>query len=129
MVNTGVLVLRPDRHTAFLRDVYETGTENRYSAMEQMWLSYRMFQEGLFTRLDPRFNKIWSEEVVQNYPFLLNTATREQLRIIAISVTTGWPNGHLLLFLADGLTRGDLRATITTFAAPSRSRLSDFLPR
>src|SRR3546814_20631997 len=50
-----VLVLRPDRHTAFLRDVYETGTENRYSAMEQMWLSYRMFQEGPFTPLDPRF--------------------------------------------------------------------------
>src|SRR3546814_9080297 len=44
-----------DRHTAFLRDVYETGTEYRYSAMEQMWLSYRMFQEGLFTPLDPRF--------------------------------------------------------------------------
>lgn len=120
MVNTGVLVLRPDRHAGFLREVYETGTENPHSAMEQMWLSYRIYQEGLLTPLDARFNKIWSEEVVQNYPFLLNTATRQQLPIIALCVTTAWLNGYFLHFLADGLTRGDVRYILTMFDDPSR---------
>lgn len=129
MVNTGVLVLRPDRHTAFLREVYETGTENPYSAMEQMWLSYRIHQDGLLTALDPRFNKIWSEEVVQNYPFLLNTATRQQLPVIALCVTAAWLNGYFLHFLADGLTRGDVRYIMTMFDDPSRISMEALLKR
>ena len=123
MVNTGVMVLRPDRHTAFLRDVYETGTENPMSAMEQMWLSYRMFQEGLVTPLDTRFNKIWSEELVQNYPFLMNTSMRAQVPIIALCVTAAWLNGYFLHFLADGFSRGDVRYIMTMFDEPSQISL------
>lgn len=123
MVNTGVLVLRPERHKAFLRDVYETGTENTFSAMEQMWLSYRIFQEGLLQPLDSRFNKIWSEELVQNYPFLMNEGTRRQTPIIALCVTTAWLNGYFLHFLADGYSRGDVRYIMTMFDAPERISL------
>lgn len=124
MVNTGVLVLRPDRHTAFLRDVYETGTENPHSAMEQMWLSYRMYRDGLLTPLDPRFNKIWSEELVQNYPFLMNSATRQQTPIIALCVTAAWLNGYFLHFLADGFSRGDVRYIMSMFDDPSQISLA-----
>lgn len=124
MVNTGVLVLRPDRHGDFLREVYETGTENPYSAMEQMWLSYRIFQEGLLTPLDPRFNKIWSEELVQNYPFLMTSAMREQRAIIGLCVTAAWLNGYFLHFLADGFSRGDVRFIMTMFDEPSQICLS-----
>lgn len=123
MVNTGVLVLRPDRHTAFLRDVYETGTENPMSAMEQMWLSYRMFQEGLVRPLDPRFNKIWSEELVQHYPFLMTEGMRKQVPIIALCVTAAWLNGYFLHFLADGFSRGDVRYIMTMFDEPAQISL------
>ena len=123
MVNTGVMVLRPDRHKAFLRDVYETGSENKFSAMEQMWLSYRIFQEGLLEPLDPRFNKIWSEELVQNYPFLMNAETRKQTPIIALCVTAAWLNGYFLHFLADGYSRGDVRYIMTMFDAPEQISL------
>jgi len=129
MVNTGVLVLQPDRHAEFLRDVYETGTENPLSAMEQMWLSYRIYQEGLLTPLDPRFNKIWSEELVQHYPFLMNSAMRQQVPIIALCVTAAWLNGYFLHFLADGFSRGDVRYIMTMFDDPAQISLEALLKK
>ena len=123
MVNTGVMVLSPEKHAAFLRDVYETGTENPLSAMEQMWLSYRMYSEGRITPLDGRFNKIWSEELVQNYPFLMNEPMRRHLPLIALSVTTAWLNGYFLHFLADGFSRGDVRYIMTQFSDPAQINL------
>lgn len=127
VVDTGVLVLRPDLHTGFLRQVYETGSGTPRPGGAQMWLSHRILDAGLLTPLDPRFNKVWSEEVVQHYPFLLNAAMRQQLPIIALCVTAAWLNGYFLHFRADRLTRGDARYIMTMFDDPARISLEALL--
>jgi hypothetical protein len=77
----------------------------------------------LVTPLDTRFNKIWSEELVQNYPFLMTSAMRAQAPIIALCVTAAWLNGYFLHFLADGFSRGDVRYIMTMFDEPSQISL------
>ena len=127
MVNTGVMVLQPAKHAEFLRWIYDTCDENPYSANEQMSLSYHIFRQGLFQPLDPRFNRTWSEEMVQNYPFLMNNLTREIQPVMALCVTAAWLNTWFLHFLADGLSRGDVQFILSQFDDPTKINLQELM--
>ena len=127
MVNTGVMVLDPARHAGFLRQVYDECTENQYSAMEQMALSHRIFKAGLYHPLDPRFNRTWTEEMVHHCPFLLHERNRNNQPLVAFCVTTAWLNAWFLHFLADGISRGDVRLILTRFSDPAQINLEEVI--
>lgn len=104
LANTGVMVFKPGTHAPLLREVYDTCTENPYSAKENMPLSYHLFKSGLVHGLDLRFNKLWDECYFENYPFFKVENYRADLRLSALCVNTAYHNAWFLHFLA-GNTR------------------------
>ncbi len=99
MINTGVLVLKPDRHADVLRAVYDTYDQNPYSGYENLPLAYHLLKHGLVNRLDPRFNKLLGEEIVERYLFLMFDEMRDDDRIKALCVNTAFNNAYFLHFI------------------------------
>lgn len=116
MVNTGVMVLKPALHADFLEWVYANCTENKLSASEQMPLSYHMFRRGLCNPLDPRFNRPWTEELSESYPFLFQEQNHANQALVAYCVNAAWHNSYFLHFLADGYSRTDASLVFTDLA-------------
>ena len=107
VINTGVLVLKPERHAALMRRVYDEGVENRFSAKENMPLSYRLLKDGMVNPLDIRFNKLWDEAYFEAYPFFKVENFRADQRMAALCVNMAFQNAYFLHFLA-----GDTRKFI-----------------
>jgi hypothetical protein len=98
--NTGVLVLEPARHAAFLRDVYERFGETPSSLQENGALSYQLFKSGMLRPLDHRFNVAWNGEIAEKYPFLLNPRNFHDQHLVSCCVNAAWHNAWFLHFVA-----------------------------
>lgn len=112
MVNTGVLVMKPPQHAAFMRRVYDEGIENKYSGKENIPLSYHLFKEGMVRPIDTRFNKLWDDSFFESYPFLQVVNFRDDRRLSALCVTTAYHNAYFLHFLG-GNTRNFVGLVMT----------------
>ena len=71
VVQTGVMVLSPAYHREILEHVYFTYDEPHNGHAEMECLSYELVKSGLMQWLDPRFNRLWIECMLRDYPFLL----------------------------------------------------------
>ncbi|MEO5337681.1 MAG: hypothetical protein H7841_12420 [Magnetospirillum sp. WYHS-4] len=99
--NTGVLVLKPERHAALLRHVYDSYEENPFTAKEEACLSHAIFNSGLAQGLDSRFNTAWYHLMVEHYPFLMLEESRRNPLLVAMAVNAGWSNCWFMHFTAD----------------------------
>ncbi len=99
-MNTGVLVLKPDKHRDVLRHVYETYQENPHTSKEQMALCHYLLSNDLVNPIDSRFNKIWDTVMIESYPFLSMPALTADTRMSALCVNTAYHNSYFLHFLS-----------------------------
>ncbi|MEW5726374.1 MAG: hypothetical protein AB1918_00970 [Pseudomonadota bacterium] len=106
--NTGVMVLKP-HHRAELRRVYDTAEETPFSAKEETPLSHHLHGNALVKPLDPRFNRIWSSAMIENYPWLSHMACRRHPAgpmLVGLAVNAAWHNSWFLHFTDDRLEDG-----------------------
>ncbi|OHC73301.1 MAG: hypothetical protein A3G18_12140 [Rhodospirillales bacterium RIFCSPLOWO2_12_FULL_58_28] len=101
--NTGVIVLKPKRHAAILRHVYDNFEENRYTMKEELPLSSYFFKNKLVNTLDKRFNWPWVYHLIEHYPFLLIKDIRNDLCLVSECVNAAWSNSWFLHFTGDTL--------------------------
>jgi len=97
--NTGVLVLKPKVHAAFLRWVYDNGQEVQNAHQENGPLSYHIFRRGLANPLDERFNVSWNSEMAEHYPFLAARRNYDDPKIAGLCVNAAWNNAYFLHFI------------------------------
>lgn len=88
VVNCGMLVVSPRRHSWLLRKTYDEhedrgGSEWHY---EQRPLSYGIITNRLLHRLDRRFNRTLALDVEQCYPFLRHIPVEGNERVIRMCI-------------------------------------------
>jgi hypothetical protein len=71
MFNSGVLVLQPKKHKAFLQNIYnkyiiESITHYREFHFEQSCIGYEFQKEKMFKVIDNRFNAVWNLTKLDN---------------------------------------------------------------
>lgn len=71
VVQTGVMVLSPKLHRDIFEHVYHTYEHQDGQAFEMECLSYELVKANLVSWLDYRFNRLWVECILRDYPFLL----------------------------------------------------------
>jgi len=93
VAQTGVMVLQPSRHRSILEHTYYTYQQVDQGHYEMESLSYELVKTDCVYWLDYRFNRLWIECVLRDYPFLLPKPKLEN------KIVRGWK--HML--------RGDFR--------------------
>lgn len=102
--NTGVFVIRPALHARVMREVYETYRENAASAMENVPLSFHLFEHNLVEPIDPRFNVDWTMEIMDKYPFLTNVANPHTKILKPYCLHVSWAKSYFLHFINQAFT-------------------------
>jgi hypothetical protein len=100
MMNTGVLVFKPDHHADVLRTVYETYDQNPFSGFENLPLAHHLLKRDMVNRLDPRFYRLLGEEIVERYLFLMFDELSDDHLIKSLCVYTAFNNAYFLHFIA-----------------------------
>ncbi|MDF5735825.1 MULTISPECIES: hypothetical protein [unclassified Nostoc] len=77
VVQTGVMVLSPNYHHEILKYTYYTYENHVGQHYEMESLSYELVTAGLLHWLDCKFNRLWIECMLRDYPFLLPSPTPE----------------------------------------------------
>lgn len=75
VVQTGVMVLSPRHHHFILEHTYHSYEEVRNGHFEMESLSYELVKAGYVHWIDYRFNRLWFECMLRDYPFLLPRKT------------------------------------------------------
>ncbi len=97
-INTGVLVFDPNRHGAFLAEVYAKYPSD-FMDLENTPLSYELQVNDRAEYLDRRFNLIWAQVAAEHYPFLFNPEFTAQSReIVRLCVNVAYRNSWFLHF-------------------------------
>ncbi|MBP6546583.1 MAG: hypothetical protein KA220_07695 [Phenylobacterium sp.] len=81
MLNTGVLVMNPQRHNAMLKDIYTSDSTSRL--YEQPALSREIARRDLLTPVTPRFNWVVHERRVLDFADVETLAHPEMPRLVA----------------------------------------------
>lgn len=81
MLNTGVLVMSPQRHNAMLKDIYASDSASRL--YEQPALSHEIARRDLLTPITPRFNWVIHERRVLDFAHVETIEHPEMPRLIA----------------------------------------------
>ncbi|MBD1873997.1 hypothetical protein H6F75_10915 [Nodosilinea sp. FACHB-131] len=71
VVQTGVMVLSPKFHRDTLEYAYYKHEHQDGQSFEMECLSYELVKANLVNWLDHRFNRLWAECILRDYPFLL----------------------------------------------------------
>jgi hypothetical protein len=100
VIQTGVLVLS-QQHRAMLEKVYETDLDRSVAAYEQLPLSAAILNQGLFHRIDSRFNLVFVERMAVHYPYLLNKNLINYPAAALMAVMTEYSNSYFLHFAYD----------------------------
>jgi hypothetical protein len=103
--NTGVLVLTPRLHRAFLENLFARHPRDAFD-QEQTFLNHALLSDDLAHSLDPRFNREVGYELLKHYPFLfLFEDERRRLgacpsfdRLAAACLTAIWERSFFLHF-------------------------------
>jgi len=102
-VNTGVMVLQPRRHAAFLAEVFDKYREVADSDdHEQTPLSDEIVAHDLLEPLDVGFNNVFYIDMAERYPFLHSVPLMrtDGGRVLArLCVTTSFLNSYFLHFV------------------------------
>lgn len=102
-INTGVLVLSPEKHANFLRNIYFK-YENIPNTVdfEQGPLSCEMIDNDMVEYLDPGFNAIYYIESLHHYPFMTSIyLTKNDAlidKMIRLTATSIFINSYFLHF-------------------------------
>lgn len=99
-MNTGVLVLSPERDAAVLREVYDRATHGPRTMAEQTPLARRLLAGDLVDPLDGRFNRLWPLELCERYPFLTWDRYRDDRDVTAACVAAALTSNWFLHFIA-----------------------------
>lgn len=83
MIQTGVMVLSPRYHRSLLEQAYYDRDDSVEHAGEMQHVSYEIVKANCVHWLDYRFNRLWIECLLRDYPFLLPRATLENKAIRA----------------------------------------------
>jgi len=86
VVQTGVMVLSEKYHREILEDTYHRYEENENDSFEMESLSYELVKSASVYWLDCKFNRLWSECMLRDYPFLLPSIHIEN------KLTRAWKN-------------------------------------
>jgi hypothetical protein len=97
IVQTGVLVLAK-QHRAFLEGVYRGAYSDKLDAYEQVPLSAAMHNQGLFHRIDSRFNMVFYERMQVHYPYLQHQEIPHYGEAAYFAVMTEYANSFFLHF-------------------------------
>lgn len=81
MLNTGVLVMNPQRHNAMLKDIYTSDSASRL--YEQPALSREIARRDLLTPVTPRFNWVVHERRVLDFADVETLEHPEMPRLVA----------------------------------------------
>lgn len=81
MLNTGVLVMNPQRHNAMLKDIYSSDSASRL--YEQPALSREIARRDLLTPVTPRFNWVVHERRVLDFADVETLEHPEMPRLVA----------------------------------------------
>lgn len=100
VIQTGVLVLS-QQHRGMLERAYETDLDRSVSAYEQLPLSASILNQGLFHRIDSRFNLVFVERMTVHYPYLLNKNLINYAAAALMAVMTEYSNSYFLHFAYD----------------------------
>ncbi|MDJ1175404.1 hypothetical protein [Roseofilum capinflatum] len=71
MIQSGVMVLSPQHHQSILEEAYYHHEDSVEHGGEMQHLSYEIVKNNCVHWLDYRFNRLWSECLLKDYPFLL----------------------------------------------------------
>lgn len=82
-IQTGVMVLSPRYHRSFLEEAYYNHEDSIEHAGEMQHVSYKIVKANCVHWLDYRFNRLWIECMLRDYPFLLPRDTPENRAIRA----------------------------------------------
>jgi hypothetical protein len=97
IVQTGVLVFSR-RHRMILEKVYEIDLPSSVIAFEQFPLSASILNQGLFHRVDCRFNFVFFEQMVVHHPYLLKKNLVLYATAAKRAVMTEYANSYFLHF-------------------------------
>jgi hypothetical protein len=103
--DTGVLVLTPRLHRAFLENLFARHPRDAFD-QEQTFLNHALIMDDLAHPLDPRFNREVGYEFLKHYPFLfLLDGERERIgaspafeRLAAACLMAIWERSFFLHF-------------------------------
>lgn len=114
-VNTGVLVLSPAHHRDLLADLYMLpDSPDPLSQYEQPYLSHALVSSKQLYPLDRRFNRLWFDEMLALYPFLLYQDPKDPgwESLVHLCVQAAYTNAYGLHFAGCvqflGYWRGDI---------------------
>lgn len=104
--NAGMMVLRPNSHAIWLREVYDNYNETIFSAYENYPLCYHLFKSNMVTFIDRRFNYIWPHEVMEHYPFILSLETYDNKpryadQLVKACINVAWHNSFFFHLIND----------------------------
>lgn len=94
VIQTGVMVLSPHYHRAILEHTYYNYEDIVEGHYEMESLSYEIVKSNGVHWLDYRFNTLWVECMVRDYPFLL---PKQEIEIRPIRVWKRFTRGHYQL--------------------------------
>jgi hypothetical protein len=94
----GVFVVSPEHHRELLLDVYEGDFPPKLYPYEQAPLSFAVYSEGLFHRLNTRFNLVFYERMVVHYPYLRDRSLPHFEELAYHAVQTELANSWFLHF-------------------------------
>jgi hypothetical protein len=94
MLNTGVMVVSPARHSAIFRRVYDNYEDRGPSSYyENVPLSYEMVQSGQLQCLDSKCNHLWTWSKLLHYPFLMRRRYARSARLDRLIREISWQAG------------------------------------
>ncbi|MBD1217750.1 MAG: hypothetical protein H9536_10600 [Aphanizomenon flos-aquae Clear-A1] len=98
VVQTGMIVLSPNYHHEILEFTYKNYEQHKNASFEMESLSYELVKTNSVHWLDYRFNRLWIECMLRDYPFLLQSISSESkiirgLRCLTENVYN--PNGKI----------------------------------
>ena len=84
VVQTGMMVLSPKHHREVLEYTYNNYEQQKEASYEMESLSYELVKTDSVYWLDYKFNRLWIECILRDYPFLLPTKNPE------LKIIRGW---------------------------------------
>jgi hypothetical protein len=120
MIQTGVMVLSPAYHQSILEQAYYNHDDSVEHRGEMQHLSYEIVKANCVHWLDYRFNRLWFECLLRDYPFLLPHITLDNRvirtwkritrgnpvlppkKIATACLTTAFINNYFLHFAGTG---------------------------
>jgi len=98
IIQTGVLVASPQHHRDLFESVYHATYDNPHRTFEQVPLSHAILSAGVFRQINARFNSVFYETMLLNYPYLTDTNAPSYELLASAAVQVQFANNFFLHF-------------------------------